>query len=468
MIRKVTYCIIFSFLVMAGNAREYSILDFGAKPDGSSNNTLAIQQAIDECSKGGGGTVIFPAGVYMSGTIFLKSNVSVYLEKACVIKGIGSDDVYPLPENGRKGFIRIDNVENVTIMGEGTIDGNGNHPVFRKGDNGEFRPFLMECVGSKNIVIKDIHLYNSACWTLHISGSEYVRIDGLKIYSHTNWNNDGIDIDSKNVIISNCNIDSDDDAICFKSEGKSICENVVVTNCVLASNCNLIKFGTGSVKGFRNIAISNCCLHAASESNFRNWNKHIAGVTDSITGIAGIALEMVDGGMMDQITINNITMTGVQTPVFMRLGSRKNPTGSMKNILLSNITANSRSQISSCISGVPGFYIENVIIRDLLVTCMGGGAQTQKDEKAPVPENEKAYPENRMFGNSLPAYGLYVRHARNICLDNVQFNLSNPDYRPALLFEDAQKITIRGFTAPKSERGQSLIVKQRSKIKIFD
>lgn len=456
---------------LTGFAKEYpgigniNIVDFGAKPDGISDNTKAIQDAIDQCSSSGGGTLHFPPGAYMSGTIFIKDNVTINLDKGAVLKGIASDSAYPLTASGKKGFIRIDYASNVTIMGEGFIDGNGGHSVFQKGDNGDLRPFLLECLASKNVVIKDIHLKNSAFWTLHIFDSDQVRVDGVQIYSHSNWNNDGIDIDSRNVTISNCTIDCDD-AICFKSEGKKICENIVVSNCNLASNCNLIKFGTGSVHGFQNISISNCVLHSASVSKFRNWNKMISGVTDSITGISGIALEIVDGGIMDQVTINNISMKGIQTPIFMRLGSRKNPTGSLKNIIISNIVATSRSKIPSCIVGVPGFYIENVVIRDVIVNCMGNG--TLDDFKREVPENEKAYPENRMFGNSLPSYGLYVRHARNIYLDNIQFNLINPDFRPAIWFEDAKDITLRAYKATQLEGRQHLIVKLQSKVKLLD
>jgi len=437
--------------VAGGQTADINILEFGAVPDGKTDNTAIIQKAINQ-SGVTGVKVIFPAGTYLSGTLFLTNNSCIYLKQNAVLKGIPDLNVY------RKSFIRIDSVSNVTIEGEGTIDGSGDNHVFQLGNNGANRPSLMNCRKSKDLVIKDIHLINSAIWTLQVYENDGVRIDGITIYCQNNWNNDGIDIDSRNVIISNCRIDCQDDAICFKSDTKKICENVVVTNCNLASNCNLIKFGTSSVGGFKNITINNCVLHACSETKFWKWNEMIQGVTDSITGIAGLALEVVDGGIMDQINISNIVMEGIQTPIFMRLGNRKNATGSLKNVLISNILATSHSRIASCISGIPGFYIENVIIRDMISNCVGGG--TLQDASRIVPEAEKAYPENRMFGNTLPAYGLFIRHAKNIRLYDLQFNLIQPDYRPAILLDDTHDIVIKGFKAIKPAGGQKLIRKK--------
>jgi polygalacturonase len=474
---KISFLIILfltaNYLGFAGNkslaiSHDITVTDLGIKADGKTDNTTLIQKAIDEISLQGGGVLNFPAGIYMSGSIALKDNVTLNLHKLAVLKGIASDNAYP----GTRAFILIDNVSNVSIIGEGTIDGDGGAKVFQRGNNGPGRPHLVTCRRSKNIVFKDVRLQNSASWTLQLLGSDNVRIDGLHVYSHTNWNNDGIDIDSKNVIISNCVIDAQDDAICFKSDSKTLCENVVVSNCIVASDCNLIKFGTACIGGFKNITVSNCSLRAASESNQWKWykgdeaNRPLPGVTDSITGLAGIALEVVDGGIIDQITISNIVMTGVQTPLFIKLGNRKNSPGSLKNVLISNIVATSHSRVANSITGFPGFYVENVVIRDMIVNCMGGG--TLEDANRVVPENEKAYPENRMFGNTLPAYGMYVRHARNIYLDNIQFNLLQPDARPAIWFDDAQDVTLRAFRATLPSGNQELIVKHQSSVKILE
>lgn len=468
---KIVFFLLITFIVNSGFYQKHSFLqkpinikDMGAISDGHFDNTRIIQDAINLCSDSGGGTVYFPPGKYLTGTIFLKDNVCLNLDHGSLIKGIASNNAYTTASSGKRGLVCIDNATNVRITGSGTIDGNGNHPVFEKTeDKNDLRPLLLEIVDSRDVTIKDIHLQNSAFWGLHIFNSDHVTIDDVSIYNHGNLNNDGIDIDGNNVVIANCQIDCDDDALCFKSEGDRVCENVVVTNCVLASNCNFIKFGTGSIHGFKNISVSNCVLRAASESNFRKWDSLIHGVKDPITGISGIALEIVDGGAMDQVTINNITMTGVQTPIFMRLGSRSNPTGSMKNVIISNIIATTHSLIPSCISAVKGFYIENVTIRDIRVNCMGEG--TKEDLNPEVPEMEKFYPENRMFGSSLPAYGLYMRHAKNIVLENLNFSLISPDCRPALWFEDAQDIILRGLQADQPEGTQGLIIEKQSSVR---
>ena len=382
-------------------------------------------------------------------------------------------------------LIHVDSASNVTIMGEGTIDGSADNEVFQMGNNGGPRPFLVLLHQSKNVVIKDVNLINAAFWTLQMRENDGVRVDGVRIYSLNNWNNDGIDIDSKNVVISNCRIDCDDDAICFKSSSfdGSMVENVVISNCIIGSNCNFIKFGMSKV-GFRNVTITNCVLKPAAESNFRYWEKKIEGVTDSITGISGIALEVVDGGIMDQITISNIVMTGIQTPVFIRLQKGRprceecqaRPAGSLRNVLISNILATANSRIACSITGLPGSYAENIVIRDMIVNCMGGG--TLEDVHRHIPERKNAYPENFMFHEispetglrhaDLPAYGMYIRHARNITLDNVQFNLMQPDHRPALWLEDAKDITLRGLKASLPLDGQELIIQKKSSVKIIE
>lgn len=185
-------------------------------------------------------------------------------------------------------------------------------------------------------------------------------------------------------------------------------------------------------------------MRRASESNLRNWNKTIAGITDSIAGISGIALEIVDGGHLDQVNISDIVMEGIQTPIFIRLGSRRNATGSMKNIQISNVIATNCSLIPSIISGVPGFDIENVNIRNCTFNCMGKGKLVSYQDD--VPEAENKYPENRMFGSSLPAFGFYIRHAKDIQLTDIRFNLINPDSRPALWVEKTASVHTDNLT----------------------
>lgn len=418
---------------ITANAQDhYNIAQYNAKGDGKTINTSFIQRAIDDCAAKGGGTVWVPAGTYLTGCIYLKNNINLHLAPGAVLKANPDIRDYDLKN---MTLVCIKELTNVSITGKGTIDGNGKN--FAAVEEGKERPYVVLVHSSKAVTIRDVKLCHSARWTLKLFGSDHIQVSGVSIYSHSNHNNDGIDIDSKNVTISDCIIDSDDDGICLKSENPGhIAENITVSNCVISSNCNMIKMGTGSKAGFKNISITNCVLKAAAESPVWQWHKRVKGVTDTIGGIAGIALEVVDGGVMDQVVISNISMTGVQTPIFMRLGNRSNPVGSLKNVLISNITARANSLIPSAIAAVPGFYIENVVLRDMILMHTGGG--TAEDVSRKVPEQETKYPENRMFGHTLPAYGLYVRHAKNITVNNVQFQLAKPDARPAVWLEDVQ------------------------------
>ncbi len=435
-------------------AQDTNIKDFGAISDGVTINTEAIQKAIDQTAIKGG-TVTIPQGEFLSGTIYLKSNVTLYIQKGGMLKGSPNLKDYPENTPSVKGMkphrpnwkampsralVYADNVQNISLMGEGTIDGNGTSPAFLTKDDDPNRPKLIFVVNCKKVRVENLRFQNTAFWLQHYFACDGVIIRGLNIYNHGNKNVDGIDIDSKNVVISDCIIDCDDDAICFKSDGNFLCENVVVSNCVLSTTCNFIKMGTASYTGFKNISITNCVLKRPSQSLVRDWSKESRGIADTLTGLAGIALEVVDGGKMDKINISNIVMSGVQTPIFIRLGSRMNPTGSLSNININNIMATAESFITSSITAVPGFYIDNVVLSNIQFFSKGFDSPFPQTVK--IPENEKDYPENRMFGDNLPAYGFYVRHAKNIQFQQVQFNISGNEVRPAFHLEDAENISI--------------------------
>ena len=422
-------------------AQVYNILTYKAVADGKTNNTISIQKAVDDCAAHGGGTVWVPPGTYLTAMIKLKSNVNLHLESGSVLQALADGTKY-------LSLIMIEDVNHVSVTGTGTLFGNGKH--FLVQEAAPDRPYILFAKNSKNILVENVYLLHSAAWALRLFGCERVKIKGISIYSHANYNNDGIDIESKDVIVSDCIIDTGDDAICLKSDDpKFPTENITITNCIAASNCNPIKMGTSSYGGYKNITISNCVLRAASESPLHHWNADPKNyITDRITGISGIALEIVDGGKMEKVNISNISMTGIQTPIFIRLGSRANSTGSIKNVIISNITATSKSRMSSTIAAVPGFYIEDVILRDIMIKSEGGG--TIENINRRVPEEDKAYPENRMFGWSLPAYGLYVRHVKNLTLDNVQFTLEKPDARPAIWLEDVHQFRGENIQSPKA------------------
>ena len=294
----------------------------------------------------------------------------------------------------------------------------------------------------KNVVVQDITLQNSAHWTQLYTECQGVRVSGIKVYSHCNYNNDGIDIESSDVVVTNCMFDCEDDAICLKALPEKICENITVSNCVTATNCNAIKLGTASIGGWKNVSISNITVHRASEDNFRRWQTKLTGITAPVTVISGIAVEVVDGGIAENINISNVAMTDVQTPIFIRMARRhesSRPDGShMKGITISNVTAVSESMMSSSITGVPGLYPENIYLSNIDITAPGGG--TAEDALREVPEAEKSYPENRKLGQILPAGGLYIRHAKNVYLSNVRFHFRKPDARPLIITDDCTNV----------------------------
>lgn len=454
-------------------AQTYNIVDFGAKTDRTILNTKSIQSAIDNCHSKGGGEVVVPAGTYYTGTVFLKSNVYLHLLPGSVLQGSYNPADYPehtiltakkygtIVHDGLyvrylKALIIADSAQNTGIRGEGTVKGAGEGQAFQLGENKNGKPMNILFIGCTNVLLKGINVFNSAQITISISGCEKVVVDGIYVRSLVNWNTDGLNVDARNATISNCIIDSEDDALCFKSEYlDKRCENITVTNCVLSSNCNGLKFGTGSRTGFKNITVNNCVIKKPSVDNLRKWNI-LPGIVrdDKTTSVnTGIVILGVDGGTVENIHIANIIMTDVISPIMIRVGKRflnpGNKPSVMRNITIQNVMAESQSIIPSIIAGLNDSLIDDIRLSNIRVSIpMGVTADALKTFPVEIPENEKRYPENRMFGLKLPAYGFYVRHAKNITFDAVDFQLHTPDVRPAYVLEDVRTISIYGKDKP--------------------
>jgi hypothetical protein len=239
------------------------------------------------------------------------------------------------------------------------------------------------------------------------------------------------------VVISDCNISSGDDAIVLKSTSARICRDVTVSNCVVSSHCNGLKMGTESNGGFKNIVMTGCAIYD--------------------TRLAGVALEIVDGGTMDRVVVSNITMDRIGAPIFLRLGNRARPfkndaekpgIGAMRNITISNIEATGANPTGCAIAGLPEAAIENVTLSNLRLSFDGGG--TKAEAGRTVPEKPADYPEYSMFGR-LPAYGLYCRHVKGLRLLNVQLQLARPDQRHAVVFEDVEDALIDSPDVPSGK-----------------
>ena len=342
----------FLLLTLNGNAIIVNVSDFDAKGDGVTLNTLQLQKAIDFCAENGGGEVFFPSGKYVTGMLILRSHVTIRFSKNAIILGSTERDKdYGNNPDERALFYGF-KVENVTICGEGEINGRGES--FRMGDNSSGRPLIMKFRSCKKIRVEGISAKNSAFWVMGFFQSENIIIDRVNIYSHANHNNDGIDIvDSRNVIIANCILDTDDDNICFKSESAGfIVENISVTNCVLASSSNFIKCGTAGFGGFRNIVVSNIVMHGVAEDDTRFWHtkpvrvrrngefiSYDAGITKPNTGVSGIALEVVDGGFMEQVSISNIVIQDVQTPILSAMAAEQRARKVRSGIFVTSLSA---------------------------------------------------------------------------------------------------------------------------------
>lgn len=443
-----------------------NVRNFGATGDGASIDTLAVNRAIEAAAAQGGGTVWFPAGTYACYTIRLKSHVGLHLDHGATILAAsvpdagtttgGYDAAGPAQpweayqdyghNHWPNSLVYGDGLEDISITGMGLIWGKG----LSRGEADELPRAESPGVANKAIALKNCHnvtiqnvsILMGGHFAILLTGVDNVLLDGLKI----DTNRDGIDIDCcRNVRVSNCAVNSPwDDAICPKSSFAlgyaRTTEYVTISNCYVTGAYEYgsmlngtykratysqtrkalgrIKCGTESNGGFRNIVISNCILDQCR----------------------GFALETVDGALIEDITVTNLTLRGaVHSPIFLRLGRRlRGPAGVrpgvLRRILISNISSyDAVAEYPSIISGIPGSFVEDVKISDVHLHQLGGGSAAWAALEPP--QNELGYPEADMFG-TLPATGFFLRHARNIEFSNVEIATAKPDARPAIWADD--------------------------------
>ncbi|QHW00353.1 glycoside hydrolase family 28 protein [Spirosoma endbachense] len=478
---------LFSYQVFG---QQYDIRDFGARTDTTFLNTKAIQSAIDQCAGKGGGEVLVPAGTYYTGTIFLKSNVFLHLSAGSVLQGSYNPADYPehtilsakkygtITHNGlyvekMKALVITDRATHTGIIGLGTLKGPGEGKAFQLGLNKDGKPKNIFFIGCRDVLLEGISILNSAQVTVSISGCERVTINKIYLRSWVNWNCDGLDIDGKDVIISNCRIDSEDDALCFKSEYlDKFCENITVTNCVLSSICNGIKFGTGSRSGFRNITVTNCVIRKGSVNGYRHWPMTVSIVhrPEETSVNTGIVILGVDGGIVENINISDIIMTDVLSPIFIRVGKRfLNPdkkTSVMRHINIQNIRAETRSIIPSILAGLEESPAEDIRLSNIRITIPKGvAADSLRTFPAIVREDVKGYPENRLtFGTKLPASAFYIRHVNGLTIDDVVVTYGEPDARPAFYVDDVRGLKLRNVVIgdKKLEKMDAMLTEKNS------
>ena len=425
-----------------------SILDFGARPDGPEAQTLAIQRAIDACAAQGGGTVQIPAGLYITGTLVLRSHITLELSNGAILRGsprledypeVGGSFVDAVGQQRNRCLLFAERATGVALIGLGTIDGNGG--AFARSQDG--RPFMVRFVDCSQVRVSDVTLRDSPGWVSHYLGCQNVLIQGVTIRSHVNDNNDGIDLDScRGVRIAQCDIDTGDDAICIKATRAAPCENIVITGCVLRSHWAALKLGTESAGDFRNILISDIVIH------------------DTHGG--GLKIISMDGCRLENVHVSNLIMDGVSGPIFLRLGARlrryfadqpERSPGTLRHVSIRHVTGRvteNGDPLYGCwprkagiiVTGIPGHAIEDVLFEDIDLSFPGGGTTADAACHA-VPEQETAYPEFPVF-HPLPSWGFYLRHARNIRLRDVHLRLDSPDARPVVFTDDVHQLQLAG------------------------
>jgi polygalacturonase len=433
--------------VRAASAKTVDVTKAGAVADGVTINTAAIQKAIDDCSAGGGGTIRFPAGRYVTGTILLKDNVILRLDKNAVLLGSTNAADYRNLDPFKAGdgipqghaLIVATGASHVGVEGAGMIDGQGRE-LKAVQSRYTVRPFLMRWLHCTNVVVKDVHLVNPGAWTMNFFQTRDATVERVTIRARDSGlvNNDGIDLDScEDIRIRDCDIESGDDALCLKATSPLPCRDIAASGCKLSTKCNAIKLGTESLGDFENIRISDCQI--------RN------------TGMAGIALYSVDGAHLHNVTLAGITMDGVAVPISIRLGARlktfragdtPKPPGILRDVTIKNLRATGARQIGLLINGITNHPVENLTLENIRIELAGGGELA--DAQIQLPEKESAYPEYNMFGQTMPAYGIYARHIRGITFKNVRTTVTKPDARPAAVLVDVERVTPANFASKLS------------------
>ena len=470
----------------------FDVRKYGATGDGKTLDTDAVNHAIEAASVAGGGVVVFPPGTYLCFSIHLKSLVHLHLLQGSTI--MAADSPLPGEQSGYRGgsydaaepkttwdayqdyghnhwhnsLLWGEDIHDFSITGPGLIWGKGLSNG--RGRRGDGAPFVAEQAGvgnktialknCRNVLFRDFSILKAGHFGLLLTGVDNTTIDNLKI----DTDRDGIDIDCcQNVRVSNCTVNSPwDDGICPKSSFAlgfaRPTRNVTISNCWVTGYYELgsvldgtfkkfapeahvprtgrIKCGTESNGGFINITISNCVFE----------------------GCQGYALETVDGALLEDITITNTTMRDlVSGPIFMRLGSRlrgpqeSTKVGTLRRILISNLECyNAPMKVSSILSGIPGYSIEDVKLSNIYIEAAGGAPAEAANIQAPEFENK--YPEPGMFGTT-PAFGFFLRHVRHVEMSHVELASTSPDARPALYLTDVERADFFAITAPRGTQG---------------
>jgi polygalacturonase len=464
---------VLSAVLEAGEAinTTFDIRSFGAVGDGSTLNTAAIQKAIDACTASGGGEVVIAGGKFVTGTIYLKDNVTLHLAAGAALWGSTNiadyatdthKNVYAGESHMDRCLIFARGARNIGITGRGTIDGRGQKAHFPN-PGSQQRPMLIRFLECTNVRMRDVTLLNPAAWTSAWLYCEDIVVDGVSIRSRANANGDGLDFDGcRNVRVSNCSFDTSDDSICLQgSRADQVCRDVVIANCVFVSQWAGIRIGLASMGDFENVTVSNCVFRDIAD--------------------AGLKIQMCEGGTMRNMVFANLAMQNVPRPVFLtfnrwRMGvdtpSETPPMKSMRDMQFQNIRVdNSRLAGVPCgivLSGVPGHCIENIAFDNVSLTIPGGGTN-QEALVRDLPTFADQRPEFHVLGKTIPFAGFYARHVRGLSLNSVRISAVRAEARPAVMCDDVHDLAVTGATvSDKFSGSESIYLRDVQKALIRD
>ena len=498
-------------LLQACSHRQvYNITDYGAKGDSVFMNTAAIQKAIDAATGAGGGRVLVPEGVFLTGALHLKSNVELHVSEHAVLKG--SDKREDYLSSRPLALITARNQKNISITGKGVIDGQGRafiKEVFRqlragtledsewkkKRPEGKNRHNILYVYDCDQVQVRGVTLKNATNWVQNYVNSRDITIDSIRVESVAYWNNDGIDlVDCERARVTNCYINASDDAVCLKSEDSSRgCKNIYVDNCTLRSSASAFKIGTASLGHCKNITVKNLTVFDTYRS--------------------AVAIESVDGGIVEEVDVSNGVGKNTGNAIFIRLAKRNKGTAfsQLRNIHIANmrievpegkpdagyeiegpilkyppgfkpvpgkvasVSPHNNSSIDpdaiiyehnvfpSSIAGLPGHPVENVTLENIEIIYAGGASKKKAyfplDSLAVITEAADNYPEFSMFGE-LPAWGFFVRHAENIRWKNITLRYLKEDFRTPLIFDDVRGLELDGVDVATAASAPAIVLRK--------
>jgi hypothetical protein len=460
---------------MAVYAGDYPASMFGVRSDGVTLNTRSIQYAVDFIHDHGGGRLVFDVGRYVTGSIHLRSDVGLELKEGAVL--LGSLNPFDYDKDQFMALLLADSAHGISVSGRGVIDGRGREvaaaivalvhggiiadPLAHDRPNEANRPMLIYFRHCNSVSVKGITLANSASWVQTYDQCNGLTIDSIRVDSKAYWNNDGMDIvDCSRVRVMGCSVDAADDGICLKShDPAAACSDVLIRDCTIRSSANAIKFGTVSRGEFRNIRILNNRVYNTYRS--------------------ALALEAVDGAVIQDVIADSLTAVNTGNALFIRVGARSGSRqGAISNVTIRHFSVEiaagkadsgysyegpiedqPRNISPIVLTGLPGAFLQDIRLEDVTVRYPGGGSSfiASRSPTDSVPELPANYPEFSMF-KELPAWGMYVRHVRGLQTRDLRLFCAAKDYRTAVVLDDVE-----------GDRWGGMVVKEpgRSKQQIF-